>query len=108
MAFGRVESPDGIRKGTRTLTRTSLTLAKAFHTQPRNLCSRFYIYDGPEKVREVDRQRWAEWIELGNSASKHDWADHGTQVLTTFRGVDYPCDDRELGVWVTFVMDLDG
>jgi hypothetical protein len=104
----QTESPDDMIRKDPLIDAEHLALAKEFHTQPRKLCSRFYIYEGPQKVREVDRQRWAQWIEVGNSASKHDWADDGTQVLTTFRGVDYPCDHRELGVWVTFVMDLDG
>ena len=47
--------------------------------------TRYYIYDRPEHVLEVDRQKWTRWIENGNDAAKHNWAGM-TQVVTTFPG----------------------
>jgi hypothetical protein len=47
--------------------------------------TRYYIYDRPEHVREVDRRKWARWIENGNSAAKHNWVGMA-QVVTTFPG----------------------
>jgi hypothetical protein len=47
--------------------------------------TRYYIYDRPGHVREVDRQKWARWIENGNDAAKHNWVGMA-QVVTTFLG----------------------
>ena len=47
--------------------------------------TRYYTYDRPAHVREVDRQKWALWIENGNGGAKHNWVGM-TQVVTTFPG----------------------
>ena len=47
--------------------------------------TRYYIYDRPEHVLEVDRQKWTRWIENGNDAAKHNWVGM-MQVVTTFLG----------------------
>jgi hypothetical protein len=85
--------------------------------------TRYYIYDRPERVREVDRQKWASWIENGNGAAKHNWVGM-VQVVTTFLGAgkrDWAGMAQavttalgagryiwKLGLSVCFVVDLDG
>ena len=85
--------------------------------------TRYYIYDRPGHVREVDRQKWARSIENGNGAAKHDWVGM-TQVVTTFIGArkrDWTGMAQAVttalrakrytwkpGLSFCFVMDLDG
>ena len=49
------------------------------------IMTRYYIYDRPEHVREVDRQKWTKWIVNGNGAAKHNWVGM-VQVVTTLPG----------------------
>ena len=81
----------------------------------------YYIYDRMAHVSEIDRQKWARWIETGNDAAKHSWVGMA-QVVTTFPGkrdwagvVQFMATAVGPGryIWkpgfsVCFVMDLDG